>query len=627
VLDVLERLVDKSLVQVDETATGDVRYWLLDTIRQFGRDRLAEQGEADDTQARHLAWIRDFCETAEPSLQRGDLATLARVDDQLDDIRVALAWACSASERAPVAVDIVGTLGMYWLLRGRFREGLDWCRAALAADAAGPNDAARLRARWALVNAEFYAGDIEDATVAEADAIATEAATAGLAVFEARCRGLVGIALGFTEPATATAVLDEAVALADQTGDEFTMIDNRHNRGFVNLFAGNLASSAADFDAARPLAERLGNGLHLGFDGSARALLALAQSDPPSAVAAASAGQTAARRTGDSNSDAAVTFTLCFALADRGSPAEALEEVSVSEEFYSRRPGWLTEISLTAARAYVLSSVENDEAAAEAARRCLETGAKAGIPFISMYGGLVLAAVERRRRDFASAAASLGTVDEVIAKGLRFFVPDVALERARLYRAAGQPDRAEECAHAALAAAVEMGFGRVMVLALEELAHLGAAAGAAADAARLIAACGAARQRRCLVPTSEERRWIDETTAAIATVLGDDAVDAFQKGEGLTLDDAVAYARRARGERGRPAAGWGSLTPTERQVVDLVVEGFANPQIADRLLMSRSTVKAHLAHVYRKLAVGNRAELAAVAARHSGPAADEKVGT
>jgi DNA-binding CsgD family transcriptional regulator len=162
-----------------------------------------------------------------------------------------------------------------------------------------------------------------------------------------------------------------------------------------------------------------------------------------------------------------------------------------------------------------------------------------------------------------------------------------------------------------------MGFRRTVMLALEELAHLGTAAGPIAEAARLLGACRAARRTTGFVPTPEERRWIDETIAAIVAVLGDEAAGAFDDGEQLSLDEAVAYARRARGERGRPAAGWGSLTPTERQVVDLVVDGHSNPQIAERLFMSRGTVKAHLAHVFAKLGVSTRAELAAVAARRT----------
>jgi DNA-binding NarL/FixJ family response regulator len=62
------------------------------------------------------------------------------------------------------------------------------------------------------------------------------------------------------------------------------------------------------------------------------------------------------------------------------------------------------------------------------------------------------------------------------------------------------------------------------------------------------------------------------------------------------------------------------LTVTELEVVGLIAEGCSNPDIAGRLYMSRSTVKAHLSHVFSKLGVANRTELAAAAAaRHAGP--------
>ena len=77
---------------------------------------------------------------------------------------------------------------------------------------------------------------------------------------------------------------------------------------------------------------------------------------------------------------------------------------------------------------------------------------------------------------------------------------------------------------------------------------------------------------------------------------------------------AGSPARRGRGPRGRPSTGWESLTPTELEVIRVVVQGRSNPEIAQRLLMSRGTVKAHLAHVYAKLDVANRTELASLAA-------------
>ena len=68
----------------------------------------------------------------------------------------------------------------------------------------------------------------------------------------------------------------------------------------------------------------------------------------------------------------------------------------------------------------------------------------------------------------------------------------------------------------------------------------------------------------------------------------------------------------------REQSGWQSLTPSERAVVDLVIEGLSNPQIGQRLYISRRTVQTHLAHVFAKLHITSRTQLAAEAIRHRG---------
>ena len=78
----------------------------------------------------------------------------------------------------------------------------------------------------------------------------------------------------------------------------------------------------------------------------------------------------------------------------------------------------------------------------------------------------------------------------------------------------------------------------------------------------------------------------------------------------------VRRARRV--SHSRAQSGWQSLTPSERAVVDLVTEGLTNPQIGQRLYVSRRTVQTHLAHVFAKLHITSRAQLAAEAARHRG---------
>ena len=92
---------------------------------------------------------------------------------------------------------------------------------------------------------------------------------------------------------------------------------------------------------------------------------------------------------------------------------------------------------------------------------------------------------------------------------------------------------------------------------------------------------------------------------------------AWAEGAALSTEEAIAYAQRGRGQRKRPTSGWGSLTPTELDVVRLVSEGLANNDIAARLFVSPRTVQTHLTHVYTKLGLTSRVQLAQEAARHA----------
>jgi DNA-binding CsgD family transcriptional regulator len=92
---------------------------------------------------------------------------------------------------------------------------------------------------------------------------------------------------------------------------------------------------------------------------------------------------------------------------------------------------------------------------------------------------------------------------------------------------------------------------------------------------------------------------------------------AWAEGERLSIDEGIAYAQRRHGERKRPTSGWESLTPTERDVIRLVSDGLSNKDIATRLFVSPRTVQTHLTHVYTKLGLTSRMQLAQEAARHT----------
>jgi len=108
---------------------------------------------------------------------------------------------------------------------------------------------------------------------------------------------------------------------------------------------------------------------------------------------------------------------------------------------------------------------------------------------------------------------------------------------------------------------------------------------------------------------------VDASLSRARQLLGEDQYDsAWSEGQSMSLEATIAYARRGRGERKRPSTGWLSLTPTEHEVVTLVADGLRNSDIAARLFMGAGTVKTHLAHIFTKLGIKNRAELAAIVA-------------
>ena len=69
------------------------------------------------------------------------------------------------------------------------------------------------------------------------------------------------------------------------------------------------------------------------------------------------------------------------------------------------------------------------------------------------------------------------------------------------------------------------------------------------------------------------------------------------------------------GPGARATFGWNSLTPSEHNVVQLVAQGLSNPQVGERLFVSRRTVETHLKHVFTKLGMASRVELAVAVAR------------
>jgi DNA-binding CsgD family transcriptional regulator len=178
------------------------------------------------------------------------------------------------------------------------------------------------------------------------------------------------------------------------------------------------------------------------------------------------------------------------------------------------------------------------------------------------------------------------------------------------------PGTAWELAHDGLEVLDDYGDRVGAASALENIADLAAALGEPERSLRLLAASQRFHTESGIARFPVQADRFDRARDAARAALDDtDATACWEAGGELSLADAVAYARRGRGERQRPRIGWASLTPVERDVVRLVAEGHSNAEIGERLFMSVNTVKKHLSHVYAKVDVDGRADLAAQVAR------------
>ena len=136
------------------------------------------------------------------------------------------------------------------------------------------------------------------------------------------------------------------------------------------------------------------------------------------------------------------------------------------------------------------------------------------------------------------------------------------------------------------------------------------------ESARIVGAAEQALEQIGHVRWAREQDAIEALQARLHARLGPEMLaERLAEGRSMSTDETTGWLRRARGSRQRPAGGWESLTPTEAQVVELAGEGLTNPEIGARMFISRGTVKVHLSHIYAKLDVRNRSELAALAAQ------------
>jgi DNA-binding CsgD family transcriptional regulator len=190
--------------------------------------------------------------------------------------------------------------------------------------------------------------------------------------------------------------------------------------------------------------------------------------------------------------------------------------------------------------------------------------------------------------------------------------------RARVAIAQGELDQAERDAHDALAVAADVAAYLDVPDTLECVAGIAVRADSHREAVRLLGAADAMRLRAGSVRFRIDESEYQDSLATLHDALSDSEFESlWADGARLSTEEAIAYAQRGRGERKRPSSGWSALTPMELEVVRLVADGLGNKDIAARLFISHRTVQTHLTHVYSKLGLISRLQLAQQATRRA----------
>jgi predicted ATPase/DNA-binding SARP family transcriptional activator len=290
-------LVDQSLLRRDELPGGDVRFRMLETVREYARERLQASGRADAVRRGHAEYLARFGEETEPHLTGLEAgAWLDRLEAEQDNVRAALAWTAD-SGAIELELRLVAGLGRFWRLRGHLAEAVRRLDEAAARGADAP---ARLRARvyytaGAIVDKQgghersrrLYeqalelfreAGDDGEAarTLAEMGGTAVLAGDyeRAAALFEEtlplfRAAGDTRAVMVATSNLAALLSLRgdrerarelslEALALARAQGDKDQLSISLHNVGRLFLADGDLAAAGRHFDESLSVGRELG---------------------------------------------------------------------------------------------------------------------------------------------------------------------------------------------------------------------------------------------------------------------------------------------------------------------------------------------------------------------------------
>jgi predicted ATPase/DNA-binding CsgD family transcriptional regulator len=298
VWDGVESLLDKSLLQPAEQ-DGEGRLRLLETIREYGLERLDASGEAEVTRRAHAGYYLRLVQEAEPHLKGVQQTTwLARLEQEQENLRAALRWHIERGE-AESALHFCGALWWFWHLRGYWSEGRRWFKAALDLAQAGEPTAARARALCGAGDLAYYQDDYNTARGLLEESVML-CRMLGIEKELATSLGILGVLLHVEgDPVAALPLLEESEKLCRMLGSDWELAYLLRKLAHYAAHAGELKQAVEYAQESLTLAQKLGDKSLVATTLSTLGDIAARQGDVTQAIAYNQESLTLARELGE----------------------------------------------------------------------------------------------------------------------------------------------------------------------------------------------------------------------------------------------------------------------------------------------------------------------------------------